>query len=84
VVAERPLRWTLPHRIADGAPSGPVLLRADAPLTSPVVKVVQDGRLLHRAVVPGTVWPSRSVRLSSAWTGDVDPAGGPVVVSLDA
>ncbi|MEV4949045.1 FAD-dependent oxidoreductase [Streptomyces sp. NPDC053755] len=84
VVAERPLRWTLPNRIADGVPTGPVLVRADAPLTSPVVKVVQDGRLLHRAVVPGTVWPFRSVRLPSAWTADVDPAGGPVVVSLDA
>ncbi|MFF7178509.1 FAD-dependent oxidoreductase [Streptomyces sp. NPDC008121] len=98
VVAESPLRWVLPHRIAgplpnrtpdgsdrragDGAATRPVLVRAETSLESPVFRVVQDGRLLHRVAVRGAVAPWRSVRLSPAWTRDVDPEGGPVVVGV--
>ncbi|MET9436440.1 FAD-dependent oxidoreductase [Streptomyces sp. NPDC006551] len=81
MVVERPLRWVTPNRITDGSPGRPFLLRADAPLDRPVVRVAQDGRLLHRVTLQGRLWPSRSVRLSSAWAREVDPAGGPVVVS---
>ncbi|MGW0468663.1 FAD-dependent oxidoreductase [Streptomyces sp. NPDC003027] len=81
MVVERPLRWVAPNRITGGSPGRPFLLRTDTPLNRPVVSVSQDGRPLHRVTLEGRIWPSRSVRLSSAWAREVDPAGGPVVVS---
>ncbi|MET9802243.1 FAD-dependent oxidoreductase [Streptomyces sp. NPDC006368] len=79
VVVDAPLRWVTPNRI--GAGGGGFLLRAERRLEKPVVTVHQDGALLHRERLWRTVTPSRSVPLPGAWTGRVDPAGGPVRIT---
>ncbi|MER7112396.1 NAD(P)/FAD-dependent oxidoreductase [Streptomyces sp. NPDC000229] len=80
VVVEAPLRWVTPNRL--GAAGGRFLVRAARPLVRPVVVVSQDGVLLHRRRVWRTVVASRSVPLSAGWAARVDPAGGPVRVTV--
>ncbi|WP_329192525.1 MULTISPECIES: NAD(P)/FAD-dependent oxidoreductase [unclassified Streptomyces] len=76
-----PLVWVTPSRVT-GLAGRPLLLRSGEALTSPVVTVGQDGRLLWRRRFPGRVSPSRSLRLPQGWTAGVDLTGGPVVVRL--
>lgn len=80
VVVEDPLRWVTPNRL--GAAGRRFLVRAARPLARPVLVVSQDGVLLHRRRVWGTVVPSRSVRLPAGWAASVDPAGGPVRITV--
>ncbi|GHE08656.1 NAD(P)/FAD-dependent oxidoreductase [Streptomyces alanosinicus] len=82
LTVEAPLRWIAPNRITPAGPPAPYVLRTGAPLTRPVLRVRQDGRLLHRErPAPWTVPPGRTLTLSARWTGQVDPAGGEVRVS---
>ncbi|MFE5681233.1 NAD(P)/FAD-dependent oxidoreductase [Streptomyces erythrochromogenes] len=76
-----PLAWVTPHRIT-GIARRPLLLRSAEAVTAPVVTVTQDGRQLWRRRFPLPASPSRSLRLPPHWTARVDPAGGPVVVTL--
>ncbi|MFF9912637.1 FAD-dependent oxidoreductase [Streptomyces sp. NPDC013457] len=82
LAAEDPVVWVAPNRVVGAVAGRPFLVRVREPLTRPVVEVGQDGRVLHRARLLGTVWPHRSVRLPAAWTREVDPAGGPVEVRV--
>ncbi|MEU6988062.1 FAD-dependent oxidoreductase [Streptomyces sp. NPDC046324] len=85
LTAQGPVGWVAPNRIPGTAAAGrPFLLRVREPLTRPLVEVVQDGRVLHRARLLGTAWPHRSVRLPGGWAREVDPAGGPVEVRVTA
>ncbi|THA82304.1 FAD-binding protein [Streptomyces sp. A0592] len=76
-----PLVWVTPHRIT-GIARRPLLLRSAEAVTAPVVTVTQDGRPLWRRRFPLSASPSRSLHLPPHWTARVDPAGGPVVVTL--
>ncbi|MFJ2594266.1 NAD(P)/FAD-dependent oxidoreductase [Streptomyces erythrochromogenes] len=76
-----PLVWVTPNRIT-GIARRPLLLRSAEAVTAPVVTVTQHGRPLWRRRFPLPASPSRSLRLPPHWTARVDPAGGPVVVTL--
>ncbi|MFF8946858.1 NAD(P)/FAD-dependent oxidoreductase [Streptomyces sp. NPDC014864] len=86
LVAEGPLRWIAPHRVAPGDRHGGYVLRGALPPTRPVLLVTQDGRLLHRArpaLLPNArhrAW-APDLTLSAHWTHRVDPGGGPVRVT---
>ncbi|MEU9479976.1 FAD-dependent oxidoreductase [Streptomyces sp. NPDC048191] len=83
LVVEAPLRWIAPNRLTPAAPPARYVLRTGAPLTRPVLRVHQDGRLLHRArPALGTVLPNRTLTLTARWTGQADPQGGDVRVSV--
>ncbi|MFF3914052.1 FAD-dependent oxidoreductase [Streptomyces sp. NPDC001852] len=83
LTVEAPLRWIAPNRVNPGAPPARYVLRTHAPLTRPVLRVHQDGRLLHHTrPALGTVLPNRTLALTARWTGQVDPGGGVVVVGV--
>lgn len=85
LVAAPPFRWVTPQRLVPGLPPprGHLLLWSDAYRRLPVVRAVQDGRVLGRA---RTLWPAAPGRIFRV-TGDVvaaaSPDGGPVVLELD-
>ncbi|MEU4927320.1 FAD-dependent oxidoreductase [Streptomyces yokosukanensis] len=83
LTVEAPLRWIAPNRVTTAGPPARHVLRTGAPLTRPVLRVHQDGRLLHsERPALGTVLPNRTLTLTARWTERVDPAGGPVRVSV--
>ncbi|MGW2649425.1 NAD(P)/FAD-dependent oxidoreductase [Streptomyces sp. NPDC001393] len=83
LTVEAPLRWIAPNRVNPHAWPARYVLRTDAPLTRPVLRVHQEGRLLHRTrPTLGTALPNRTLTLTARWTGQVDPEGGAVVVSV--
>lgn len=79
---EPPLRWIAPNRVTPGDRL-PYVLRMAAPLSRPVLRVIQNGRLLHRERLwtPAAL-PNRTLTLTARWTGRVDPKGGPVRVTI--
>ncbi|PAZ11422.1 oxidoreductase [Streptomyces sp. SA15] len=82
LLVEPPLRWIAPNRVTPGDRL-PYVLRTATPLTRPVLRVAQNGRLLHRE----RLWtpmalPNRTLTLTARWTGRVDPKGGPVRVTI--
>ncbi|MEV6170840.1 FAD-dependent oxidoreductase [Streptomyces sp. NPDC051954] len=80
LVVDPPLRWIAPNRVTP-TDQLPYVLRAQVPLTHPVLHVFQDGRLLHRAR-QGMVLPNRPLPLTARWTHRIDPKGGPVRVRV--
>jgi hypothetical protein len=83
IVCERPLGWIAPNAVAGGqAPArGRFALRAREFVRSPRIEIAQGDRVLWKGRVP-RVMPGRSAGLPSAWVGEVDPAGEPVVCGL--
>jgi thioredoxin reductase len=79
LLVEPPLRWIAPHRVTP-ADRLPYVLRTTVPLTREVLRVVQDGRLLHRARPSSRT--ALTLRLTAGWTGRVDPRGGPVRITV--
>ncbi|EST35478.1 NAD(P)/FAD-dependent oxidoreductase, partial [Streptomyces roseochromogenus] len=83
LAVEAPLRWIAPNRITPAAPPARYVLRTSTPLTRPVLRIHQDGRLLHSERPGlGAALPNRPLTLTARWTGRVDPKGGEVRVSL--
>jgi thioredoxin reductase len=83
VTADSPLLWIAPNAVTVPGPvpaRGRFVLRSAAHARVARLEVRQDGRLLHRART--RLLPGRSVRLAGGWIGRVDPAGGPVHVSV--
>ncbi|MEV2213308.1 FAD-dependent oxidoreductase [Streptomyces sp. NPDC050997] len=82
LLVDPPLRWIAPNRVTP-ADRLPYILRTSVPLSRPVLRITQDGRLLHRArLSPGTALPNRTLTLTAHWTGRMDPKGGPVRISV--
>ncbi|MFB6785116.1 NAD(P)/FAD-dependent oxidoreductase [Streptomyces olivaceus] len=82
LVTAPPLLRITPDRVTP-ADRLPYLLRTAIPLSRPVLYVTQDGRPLHRARLPLAVAaPHRPLTLTARWTHRVDPAGGPVRVTI--
>jgi thioredoxin reductase len=81
LVCEPPLGWIAPNAVAEGA-GDPArdrfALRSREFLRAPRIELAQGERLLWSGRL-ARVMPGRSARLPSAWTREVDPAGGPVV-----
>ncbi|MET7685439.1 FAD-dependent oxidoreductase [Streptomyces sp. NPDC005423] len=80
LLVDPPLRWIAPNRIAP-ADDRPYALRTSALPRRPVLRLTQDGRLLHHETLRGAV-PHRALTLTARWTHRVDPRGGPVRVSV--
>jgi hypothetical protein len=84
---EPPLGWIAPNAIGApidavlAPPRGRFLLRASERLSSPRIECAQDGRRLWSGRVR-RLHPGRSTRLTSSWTADADPLGGPVTVRV--
>jgi thioredoxin reductase len=85
LVADAPLRWVAPQLVRPGGPPpsrGKLLLWSDAFRTLPRVTATQDGRVLGRARLPWPAAPGRVFRVPFSLVAGVDPAGGPVRLSL--
>jgi thioredoxin reductase len=83
VTAGQPLRWISPRAVRVPGPlpaGGRFVLRSGTHRAAAHLAVHQDGRLLHRERT--RLLPGRSIGLSGRWTSRVDPAGGPVHVSV--
>jgi thioredoxin reductase len=85
VTSAPPFRWVTPQRLAAGVapPRGDLLLWCDRYQRFPVVRAVQDGRVLART---RTVWPAapgRIFRVPAALVASANAAGGPVVIELE-
>jgi hypothetical protein len=80
LLVEPPLRWIAPNRVTP-ADRLPYVLRTTALLSRPVLRVTQDGRLLHRERLRTAV-PNRTLTLTARWTRRGDPKGGPVRITL--
>ena len=85
LVAGAPFRWVTPQLVTPGvAPSrGDLLLWSDAYRRLPVVRAVQDGRVVGRV---RTLWPAapgRIFRVTADVVASASPRGGPVVLDLD-
>ena len=83
VVCEDPLGWIAPNVVAGPERPGRdrFALRASEFLQRPRVAIAQGERELWSGRV-ARVMPGRSTRVPAGWVDDVDPAGGPVRVSL--
>ncbi|MFI8828692.1 NAD(P)/FAD-dependent oxidoreductase [Streptomyces sp. NPDC053431] len=82
LLAAGALHWLCPGRLTTPGPT--LLLRPTARLVRPRLTVTQDGRPLHERRLPAVLEPHRSLRHAAGWAAEADPAGGPVVVRLDA
>ncbi|MEU6167969.1 NAD(P)/FAD-dependent oxidoreductase [Streptomyces tanashiensis] len=81
VTAEGPLRWVTPGLL--GAEAVPLLVRPERRLVRPVLTLAQDGTVLRRERLSGTLVPWRSVRLGAHWTHGVDLTGGRVTLGAE-
>jgi thioredoxin reductase len=85
LTAAAPFRWVTPQRLAPGveAPRGDLLLWTEHHRRFPVVRAVQDGRVLARKRLAWPAAPGRVFRVPAALVASASPAGGPVVLDLD-
>jgi thioredoxin reductase len=84
VASRSPLGWVVPNLVlATGhpPPRGRFLLRSREFVSRARIGVRQDGRELWSGRV-GRLVPGRSAHIPSGWAGQVDPAGGPVIVAV--
>ena len=84
VTVSPPLRWISPGVIrlpGPLPPRGRFVLRSSVRLPVSHLEVRQGARLLHRE--RARLVPGRSVGLAAAWIGQVRPACGPVLISVD-
>ncbi|MFD9610670.1 FAD-dependent oxidoreductase [Streptomyces sp. NPDC059083] len=81
VTTAGPLRWVAPGLLGPGP--APLLLRPERRLVRPVLTVSQDGVVLRRERLGGTLVPWRSVRLGAWWTSGAALPGGPVTVGAE-
>jgi thioredoxin reductase len=78
-----PLQWISPSAIRVPGPLPPrrrFVLRSNAYLPAARLEVRQDERLLHRE--RARLLPGRTVQLAAAWITRINPAGGPIQVSV--
>ena len=85
LTAAAPFRWVTPQRVAVGvaAPRGDLLLWCDRYQRFPVVRAVQDGRVLARRRILWPAAPGRVFRVPADLVAPADVHGGPVVLELE-
>ena len=85
ITAAAPFRWVTPQRVAAGVgpPRGHLLLWCDAYQRFPVVRAVQDGRVLARRRILWPAAPGRVFRVPADLVATAAPQGGPVVLGLE-
>lgn len=85
LLADAPLRWIAPGLLRPGAEAPArrrLLLWTDELVRVPRVVARQDGRVIGRRTLPWPASPGRVFRVPSSLLDRIDPAGGPVTVSL--
>ena len=84
ITAAAPFRWVTPQRVAPGVapPRGDLLLWCDRYQRLPVVRAVQDGRVLASRRILWPAAPGRVFRVPAALVSTAHPQGGPVVLDL--
>jgi thioredoxin reductase len=84
ITAAAPFRWVTPQRLdtASGAPRGHLLLWSDQYARLPVIRAVQDGRVLNQRRVLWPVSPGRIFRVPADLVEQADPDGGTIRVEL--
>ena len=85
ITAAAPFRWVTPQRVATGiaAPRGDLLLWCDRYQRLPVVRALQDGRLLARRRILWPAAPGRVFRVPADLVASAAVDGGPVVLELE-
>jgi thioredoxin reductase len=82
--ASEDFRWVSPQRVVSGqrTPRGDLLLWPETSRRLPIVVATQDGREVGRARTAWPASPGRVYRVPAGVVARVDPAGGPVTISL--
>jgi thioredoxin reductase len=85
LVASAPFRWVTPQRLVPAAPPprDHLLLWPDAYRRLPVVRAVQDGRVLARRRLPWPAAPGRIFRVPADLVASATVGGGPVELGLE-
>jgi NAD(P)H-nitrite reductase large subunit len=85
ITSAPPFRWVTPQRLAAGVapPRGDLLLWCDAYQRIPVVRAVQDGRVLGRKRIVWPAAPGRIFRVPADLVASASTTGGPVVIELE-
>ena len=85
LTVEAPLRWVTPQLLVPGVPAsrGDLLLWTDRYRMLPVVRAVQDGRLLAHRRLPWPAAPGRVFRVPADLVSSAEPRGGVVVLRLE-
>ncbi|WP_202879254.1 NAD(P)/FAD-dependent oxidoreductase [Nocardioides cynanchi] len=85
LVAAAPFRWVTPQRLLLGIepPRGHLLLWPEAYQRLPVVRAVQDGRVLARHRLSWPAAPGRVFRVPAGLVASANPHGGPVELGLE-
>lgn len=84
ITCTEPLHWIAPNVVTsprDRPPRGCFLLRSGVFVHRPALRIEQDARTLWHGRLSRLV-PGRSARIPCSWTTQVDPAGGPINVTL--
>ena len=82
IIAAPPFRWVTPQRVAAGIapPRGDLLLWCDGYHRFPVVRAVQDGRVVARKRIVWPAAPGRVFRVPADLVASASAEGGPVVI----
>jgi thioredoxin reductase len=83
--ADAPLRWVAPTVLRPGDPAPArhrLLLWTDTLVRVPTVVALQGGKVVGRKTLPWPASPGRVFRVPSSILSNVDPQGGPVMLSL--
>jgi hypothetical protein len=84
ITGAAPFRWVTPQRVAPGVapPRGDLLLWCDRYQRLPVVRAVQDGRVLASRRILWPAAPGRIFRVPAGLVATAHAQGGPVVLEL--
>ncbi len=85
ITSAPPFRWVTPQRVTAGVapPRGDLLLWCDDYQRFPVVRAVQDGRVLARKRIVWPAAPGRIFRVPADLVASASATGGPVVIELE-
>ncbi|MGC5629859.1 NAD(P)/FAD-dependent oxidoreductase [Georgenia sp. Z1344] len=86
LVADDPIRWVSPSRLAPGGPAPArdrLVCWVDRLVPRPVVTVSQGGHRLARKRLAWPAAPGRAFRIPSSMLDGVDAAGGDVRIAID-
>lgn len=84
ITTAAPFRWVTPQRLdpSSGTPRGDLLLWSDQHEAFPVVRAVQDGRVLAKQRIRWPASPGRIFRIPADLVSEANPLGGNITVEL--
>jgi len=84
IASEPPVRWVHPSLVRPGAlpARSRYLLRVDRFVAARRLAVLQGDRVLWTGAARSALVPNRAISIPAGWEDRVDPAGGPVLVTV--